>query len=57
MAKRRPLTANRIRVELVEEGIEAQKQKVKAFFELAKQVRAASDPKDVERPQARNWDK
>ena len=49
MAKRRRLSANRILVELVEEGIEAQKQKEKAFFELAKQFRAASDPKDVKR--------
>ena len=49
MAKRRRLSANRILVELVEEGIEAQKQKEKEFFELAKQFRAASDPKDVER--------
>ena len=49
MAKRRRLSANRILVELVEEGIEAQKQREKAFFELAKQFRAASDLKDVKR--------
>lgn len=49
MAKRRRLSANRMFVELVEEGIEAQKQKEKAFFELAERFRAAADPKEVER--------
>src|SRR5436853_6531741 len=41
MAKRRRLSANRMLVELMEEGIEAKKQKEKAFFELAEQFRAA----------------
>jgi hypothetical protein len=36
-------------VELVEEGIEAQRQKEKAFFELAGRFRAADDPKEAER--------
>jgi hypothetical protein len=36
-------------VELVEEGIEAQKRKQKEFFELAERFRTASDPKDIER--------
>ena len=49
MAKLRRLSANRMLVELVEEGIEAQKQKEKAFFELADRFRAAADPKEVER--------
>jgi hypothetical protein len=49
IAKRRCLSANRVLVELIEEGIEAQKQKEKAFFDLVKQFRAASDPKDIER--------
>ena len=35
MAKRRRLSANRMLVELVEEGIVAKKEKEKAFFELA----------------------
>lgn len=35
-------------VELVEVGIEAQKRKEKAFFELAERFRAAADPKEVE---------
>ena len=47
MAKRRRLSANRMLVELVEEGIEAQKRKEKAFFELAERFRTASDPKEV----------
>ena len=49
MAKRRRLSATRMLVELVEEGIEAQKRKEKAFFELAERFRAADDPKEVER--------
>jgi hypothetical protein len=49
MAKRRRLSANRMLVELVEEGLQAQKQKEKAFFELAERFRAAADPKEVER--------
>jgi hypothetical protein len=49
MAKNRRLSANRMLVELVEEGLEARKQKEKAFFELADGFRAADDPKEVER--------
>jgi len=49
MAKRRRLSANRMLVELVEEGIVAKKEKEKAFFELAERFRAADDPKEVER--------
>jgi predicted DNA-binding ribbon-helix-helix protein len=49
MAKRRRLSANRMLIELVEEGIEAQKRKEEAFFELAERFRAAADPKEVER--------
>jgi predicted DNA-binding ribbon-helix-helix protein len=48
MAKRRRLSATRMLVELVEEGIEAQKRKEKAFFELAERFRAADDPNEVE---------
>ena len=36
-------------VELLEEGIEAKKQKEKAFFELAEHFRKATDPKEVDR--------
>ena len=49
LAKQRRLSANRIIVELVEEGIEAQKRKQKEFFDLAERYRAATDPKDVAR--------
>src|SRR5215471_5873106 len=49
MAKRRRLSANRMLVELVEEGIVAKKEKEKAFFELAERFRSAEDPKEVER--------
>ena len=49
MAKRRRLSANRMLVELVEEGIVAKKEKEKAFFDLAERFRSAGDPKEVER--------
>ena len=49
LAKQRRLSANRIIVELVEEGIEAQKRKQKEFFALAERFRSATDPKDVAR--------
>lgn len=47
MAKRRRLSDNRVLVELIEQGLEAQKQKEKAFFDLAERFRAASDPEQV----------
>jgi len=47
IAKRRRLSDNRVLVELIEEGIEAQQQKEKAFFQLAQRFRAASDPQQV----------
>ena len=43
----RDLSDNRVLVELIEQGIEAQQQKEKAFFQLAKRFRAASDPEQV----------
>ena len=49
MAKQRRLSANRIIIELVEEGIEAQKRKQEQFFDLAERYRAATDPKDIAR--------
>ncbi len=48
MAKRRRLSASRMLVELLEEGIEVQKQKERRFFELAERFRAATSPKEVE---------
>lgn len=47
IAKRRRLSDNRVLVELIEEGIEAQKQKEKAFFDLAERFRATNDPKQA----------
>jgi len=49
LARRRRLSENRVLVELIEEGIEAQKKKGKAFFELAERFRAAEDPAEVKR--------
>ena len=49
LAKTRRLSANRMLVELVEDGIEAQKKKEAEFFALAEKFRAARDPKDAER--------
>jgi len=49
MAKRRRLSDNRVLVELIEEGIEARRQKERAFFALAERFRASSDPDEVKR--------
>jgi hypothetical protein len=49
IAKKRRLSDNRVLLELIEEGIEAQQQKEKAFFQLAEKFRAASDPEQVKR--------
>jgi hypothetical protein len=35
-------------VQLLEDGIEAQKQRQTEFFKLAKRFREATDPKDVQ---------
>ena len=47
LAKQRALSDNRVLVELIEQGIEVQQQKEKAFFQLAERFRAASDPEQV----------
>ena len=49
LAKHRRLSDNRILVELIEQGIEAGKQKEQAFFHLAERFRAATDPSEVKR--------
>ena len=49
MAKRRRLSDNHVLVELIEEGIEVQKNKGKKFLELAERFRAAKDPEEVKR--------
>jgi hypothetical protein len=47
LARQRDLSDNRVLVELIQQGIEAQQQKEKAFFQLAERFRAASDPEQV----------
>jgi hypothetical protein len=49
IAQRRRLKANRVLIELIEQGIEAGKQKEQAFFELAERFRTANDPAEVKR--------
>ena len=49
LAKNRRLSSNRMLVELVEDGLEAQRRKQEEFFALAERFRAADDPKDVAR--------
>jgi len=47
LARQRALSDNRVLVELIEQGIEAQRQKEKAFFQLVERFRAANDPEQV----------
>ncbi len=49
IANRRRLSDNRVLVELIELGIEASKEKEKAFFELAERFRASKDPVESKR--------
>jgi hypothetical protein len=49
LAKKRRLSENRVIVELVEEGMRAQKRKRQRFLALASRLRAATDPKEVAR--------
>lgn len=49
MAKKRRLSDNRVLVELIEQGIEARKQREKAFFALTQRFRAEKDPEKVKR--------
>ena len=49
LAKARRLSANRMLVELIEHGIEAEKRKQREFFDLAERFRAATDPEEVKR--------
>jgi len=49
MAKTRPLGANRMLVEPIENRIEAEKQKQQEFFDLAERFRSAVDPEEVKR--------
>jgi hypothetical protein len=47
IARKRRLSGNRVLVELVELGLEARKQKEKAFFELAERFRHTNDAAEV----------
>jgi len=49
LAKTRRLSSNRMLVELIENGIEAERRKQKEFFDLAERFRNATDPKEAER--------
>jgi hypothetical protein len=49
LARTRRLSSNRMLVELIENGIEAEKRKQQEFFELAERFRGATDPKEVKR--------
>ena len=49
MARRRKLSRNRMLVELIENGIEAQQRKQEHFFELAERFRKETDPDTANR--------
>jgi len=49
LAKRRRLSANRMLLELIENGMEAEKRKQQEFLDLAERFRRATDPKEVRR--------
>jgi hypothetical protein len=49
IANRRRLSDNRVLVELIELGVEASKQKERAFFEIAERFRASKDPAESKR--------
>jgi len=49
LAKTRRLSSNRMLVELIENGIEAQLRKQQESFELAEKFRNAEDPEEAKR--------
>jgi hypothetical protein len=49
LAKSRRVSANRVVVELVENGLEAQKQKQQQFGALAERFRSTDDPEEAKR--------
>jgi hypothetical protein len=49
LAKTRKLSSNRMLVELIENGIEAEKRKQQEFFKLAERFRIATDPEEAKR--------
>jgi predicted transcriptional regulator len=49
LAKGKRLSASRMLVELVEDGLAAQERKEQEFFSLAARFRAATDKKDIKK--------
>ena len=49
LAKNRRVSANRMLVELIENGMEAEKRKQREFFDLAGRFRSATDPEEVKK--------
>jgi len=49
MAKARRLSANRMLLELIENGLESDKQRQEKFFELAERFRSTDNPEEVKR--------
>lgn len=49
LAKTRKLSSNRVMVELIENGLEAEQRRQQEFFELAEQFRNASDAEEAKR--------
>ena len=49
LAKTRRVSSNRMLVELIENGLEAERRKQQEFFELAERFREASEPEEVKR--------
>ena len=49
MAKKRRVSANRMLMELIEHGMEAESRRQQEFFEAAERFRSATDPKDAKR--------
>jgi len=49
LAKARRLSASRLLLELIENGIEAEKSKQQQFFGLAERFRNSTDPEEVKR--------
>lgn len=49
LAKTRRVSSNRMLVELIENGIEAEKRRQEEFFDLAERFRNATDPEEAKR--------
>ena len=49
VAKTRRLSANRLMVDLIEKGLEAEKRREQEFFDLAERFRGANDPDEIKR--------